>query len=56
MKEYQVSYCIGNMYHAYLIDAENEAAAYEKVLRTMPPASKAALHDLRIKRHFAEWN
>ena len=54
MKEYNVSYWIGRMYHAYVIEAENEDQAKEKV-------SKASyypedIRDLKAERHFPEWN
>jgi hypothetical protein len=56
MKKWQVSYYLDNFYHAYVIDANNEAEAYEKVLKSIPTTSKTIMHDLKIERYFQKWN
>lgn len=56
MKEYSVSYYLGDMYHSYLVDADNEFEATEKVMRGIPKTSKHIFRDLTVKRYFREWN
>lgn len=54
MKDYQVSYMLGSVYHAYIIEAESEEHAREKVLRSMYHPER--LRELKITRHYPEWN
>ena len=54
MKEYRVSYYLGNMYHEYIIDAESEDRAKEKVVsRSYYPES---IRELKAERYYPEWN
>ncbi len=55
MKNWQVTYYLDNFYHAFVIEAEHEAQAYEKVLRDIPETSKPVLHDLKIERCYPKW-
>jgi hypothetical protein len=36
MKQYQVSYKLGKMYHTYLVSADNEAEAIKKAINRIP--------------------
>lgn len=54
MKDYQVSYYLGNMYHAYIISARNEDEVTKKVMKRQ--YYPELLHNLIIKRYFQEWN
>jgi len=54
MKDYQVSYYLGDMYHAYVINARNEDEVVKKVMtRQYYPE---LLHDLKVERYYQEWN
>ncbi len=55
MKEYSVKYYLGNMLHTYIVEANNECEAIEKVLKSIPETSKKHFHDISIERHFVEW-
>lgn len=54
MKEYQVSFCIGSMYHSFIIEAESEKQARAKVLKQS--YHPEAIRELKITRHYPEWN
>lgn len=54
--EYKVSYMLGNMYHTYLIIAQNEKEAKQKALNTIPETSKPILHDFKVERYYRTWN
>lgn len=56
MKEYKVSYMLGDMYHSYIETAENEARAIQKVLNRLPDGSKEIMHEFKIERYFQKWN
>lgn len=56
MKDYQVSYMLGDMYHMYVLTAENEAQAILKAVNRLPDGSKERLHDFKIERYFQKWN
>lgn len=56
MKEYKVSYMLGDMYHSYIEAAENEAKAIQKVLNRLPDECKEIMHDFKIERYFQKWN
>ena len=53
MKEWQVSFYLNDMLHQYVIDADNEADAYAKVLNSL--VKKEIMHDLRIERYQRPW-
>lgn len=50
MKDYVVSYYLGNMFHSYTVEAENEFEAMFKVLNGIPETSKKWFCDFKIKR------
>lgn len=54
MKDYQVSYMIGSMYHSYILEAESEEHAREKVLKQS--YYPEAIRDLKVTRYYPEWN
>lgn len=54
MKTYSVSYYLSGMYHTYLVDAENEAGAIQKVLGGL--YHPEIMHDFKIKRYHEVWN
>lgn len=56
MKDWQVSYCLRNMLHQYIIEAENYFEAHQKVLSSIPKTSQDAFNDLKIERYYQKWN
>lgn len=50
MKEFQVNYYLGDMFHCYTEVAENELKAIQKVLNRIPDTSSGIFHNFRIKR------
>ena len=56
MKDYNVSYMLGDMYHSYIITAENEAQAILRTVNRLPDGSKEILHDFKIERYIQKWN
>lgn len=54
MRDYQISYWIGSMYHAYIIEAESEDAARAKVMKQ--PYHPEAIRELKVSLHYPEWN
>ena len=54
MKDYQVSYCIGSMFHTYIIEAENEEQARIKLMKSAPYPE--LLQDIKIERRYTDWN
>jgi hypothetical protein len=56
MKEYEVSYYLGNMYHSCIVEANNEAEAILKKLKSLPDCCKAIMHDFNIERYHQHWN
>ena len=56
MREYRVSYYLGDMYHSYLVDADNEFEATEKALRGVVSTSMGIFTGLKVERYFREWN
>lgn len=50
MKDYVVSYYLGNMFHRYTVEAENEYEAMLKVLNGIQETSKRLFCDFKIKR------
>jgi len=55
LKEYKISYYLRNMYHTYLLDAENQQEAEERALRDIPETSKPLLHDFKAERYYRPW-
>lgn len=55
MKEYQVSYELGSMFHKYVIVAENEAQAISKVINSMYDGSKELMKNFKICLYTPEW-
>lgn len=54
MKDYQVSYMSGSMYHSYILEAKSEDHAREKVLKsTYHPE---LIRELKVERYYPEWN
>lgn len=47
---------LGNMYHTYLIIAQNEKEAKQKALNTIPETSKPILYDFKVERYYRTWN
>ena len=56
MKEYRISYKLGDMLHVYIEKAENEHRAILKCLHKLPDASCKIMHSFKIERYFQEWN
>lgn len=56
MKDYQVSYYLGDMLHGYVLTANNEAEAIVKVVNSLPDCCQKILHDFKIQRYVQEWN
>ena len=54
MKEYRVSYLIRDMYHTYIIKAESEDQAKEKVLNSA--YYPELIRELKAERYYPEWN
>lgn len=48
MKDYRVSFYLGDMLHSYIVEAENEYKAIQKAL-IMPEGSAEILHDFKIE-------
>lgn len=55
MREYKVSYMLGDMYHSYIIEAENEATAIMRVINRLPDSSKKIFHEFTIDRYYIKW-
>ena len=56
MKDYIVSYYLGDMFHSYTITAENEVNAMIDALYRIPETSKPLFHDFKIERVERVWN
>ena len=50
MKDWQVSYYLGDMFHCYVIEAENEYDATLKLLNSIPKGSHKLFRDLKVAR------
>ena len=48
MKKYVVSYYLGDMFHCYTIEAEDEGAAMLDALYRIPETSRGLFHDFKI--------
>lgn len=55
MREYSVTYYLGDMYHSYIVDADNEAEAITKALANLNSRSKEIMHDFKIERYYQPW-
>lgn len=55
MKKYKVSYYLGDMYHCYTLEAENEYYAISHTINTIPDTSRYLFHDLKIELAKEEW-
>lgn len=55
MKEYEVSYYLHDMYHSYIVDADNEAEAITKALSRLNSRSKEIMHDFKVERYYRPW-
>lgn len=56
MKEFYVSYLLGEFYHSFIIEAENEAEAIFKALNMMGNRSRSHLHNFKIEEYVQKWN
>lgn len=56
MKEYEVSYYLGDTYHSCIVEANNEAEAILKKLNSLPDRCKEIMHDFKIERYYQPWN
>ena len=56
MKEYEVSYYLHDMHHCCIVEADNEAEAILKELKTLNDRSKEIMHDFKIERYYQSWN
>lgn len=54
MKTFQVSYKLAGAFLRYLIDANNEFEAIQKVLSSV--YCESIFHDFKIERYREEWN
>ena len=54
--DFKVSYKLGNMYHTYLIIAQNQKEAEQKALKSIPETSKTILHNFKVERYYRAWN
>lgn len=52
MKDYIVSYYLGDFFHSYTITAENEVSATLDALNRIPEGSRNLFHDFKIERRF----
>lgn len=55
MKDYSVSYYLDNVYHQYIVEAENEYQAINQVMRGMPEGSAKIMHNFKIERYYQPW-
>lgn len=56
MNDWQVSYYLGDMFHCYVIEAENEYDATLKLLKSIPEGSQKIFRDLIVAKRKQEWN
>ena len=54
MKEYQVSYWMGKMYFAYIIEAKDEADAKRRVIKQS--YHPELITGFKAERHYRQWN
>ena len=56
MKDFRVSYYLGDFFHCYIVEAENEHHAISKTMCSIPNASRNIMHDFKMERYVQEWN
>ena len=56
MKDWQVSYYLGDMFHCYVIEAENEYDVTLKLLNSIPKGSQKIFRDLIVAIRKEECN
>ena len=56
MKEFRISYYLGDFFHSYIIEAENEHHAISKSMDHIPTTSQNIMHDFKIEKYVEEWN
>ena len=59
MKDWQVSYYLGDMFHCCVIEADNEYDATLKLLKllnSIPEGSRKLFRDLKVTRKKVDWN
>lgn len=55
MREYLVSYYLNDMLHSWIVEADNEAEAILKALKSLNDRSKEIMHDFKIERYYRPW-
>lgn len=56
MGDYLVSYCLRDFHHSYIVSADSEYRAIEKVLKTIPETSRPLLNHFKIAKYVQPWN
>ena len=56
MKDFKVSYEIGDMLHSYIITAENEYNAILKCTLKISHKAQDKFKNFKIERYYEEWN
>lgn len=56
MKDWQVSYYLGEFFHCYVIEAEDEYDATMKCLKSISEGSRKYFRDLIVAIRKEEWN
>lgn len=56
MKDYRISYKLGDMLHSRVVTAVNEYRAIMDFLHKLPDTSYEIMHDFKIERYYQEWN
>lgn len=54
MYDFIVSYYLGDMYHAYTIEAQSKTNAMQKALKSI--LNKDIMHEFKVERRYANWN
>lgn len=55
MKDYEISYYLGDMYHCYTISATSEYNALFRAISAITETSRPLFHDINIKLKKEEW-
>lgn len=56
MKEYRVSYELGDMLHTRIVKANNEYNAILTCMLKIPYTSQDKFKNLKVERYYEEWN
>lgn len=57
MKEYRVSYYVGDMFHKYVVEAESEFDVLKNLVSKFEQLStKSLLNTIKIERYYQDWN